>query len=56
MPFENEETPTEYHTCSECGSKNIVYRIWMSSDEAHEDIIYRCVDCDNGWWIEGSDA
>lgn len=34
---------------------DVEYSTWTSSDEAHEDIHYRCKACGKDWWIEGSD-
>lgn len=42
--------------CRKCGSDNVHYRNWTSSDEAHDDVHYRCDGCDREWWIEGADA
>lgn len=41
--------------CQECGSDDVRYRVWESSDGGHEDIRYQCV-CGRAWWVEGPDA
>jgi len=41
--------------CQKCKSKNVSFRYWESSDEAHEDTKYACNECGNIWWVEGSD-
>lgn len=41
--------------CRKCGSNNIRYAIWESSDGAYEDKHYHCDECGNDWWVESSD-
>lgn len=41
--------------CSKCNSNEVQYSIYESSDGAHEDIHYRCNNCNRDWWIEGPD-
>jgi len=41
--------------CRKCGSNDILYRIVKSSDEAYEDINYKCQNCGRSWWYESSD-
>ena len=41
--------------CRKCGSDDIWYREWESSDGAHEDVQYECCGCGRKWWVEGSD-
>ncbi len=43
-------------TCQKCGSDNVWYRTWESSDEAYEDIKYSCRSCGRNWWVEGDDG
>ncbi len=40
--------------CRVC-SNPVDYRIKESSDEAYQDIQYRCPKCGYSWWIDGSD-
>lgn len=42
-------------TCKNCGSDDVWYAIWESSDGAHEDYKYDCHACNHVWWVEGSD-
>lgn len=39
-----------------CGSKKIKYRIHESSDGGHEDINYKCLECNHSWWVDGIDS
>lgn len=41
-------------TCK-CGSNEIIWKLWESSDGAYEDYHYRCMECDHDWWVESSD-
>lgn len=58
MAYLNDWSSPEYPVagCRKCGSIDIEYRIWESSDEAHEDIHYRCNNCEHNWWIDGDDG
>jgi DNA-directed RNA polymerase subunit M/transcription elongation factor TFIIS len=42
--------------CRECGSYEVEYSEWESSDGAYEDLHYRCLNCKRDWWVEGADA
>lgn len=49
--------PVEHPTvCRKCASLHVEYREWTSSDEAHEDLQFRCKTCGHHWWVEGSDS
>ena len=39
-----------------CGSNNIEYEVWESSDGGHEDYHYYCMGCGRNWWIDGIDS
>jgi predicted Zn-ribbon and HTH transcriptional regulator len=41
--------------CRECGSNDVEFRDWESSDGAHDDLHYRCPGCKREWWVEGPD-
>lgn len=59
MTFSTDWKPTKVENpdfkCRKCGSDNIYYRIWDSSDGAHTDYKYECRECNRVWWFEGSD-
>lgn len=59
MSDDNEWKPTKDvnpdFTCK-CGSNEVEYYIWESSDGAYEDYHYRCKDCKHDWWYESADA
>lgn len=42
--------------CRKCGSDDIWYRKWESSDGAYDDVKYECRGCKRTWWIESSDS
>lgn len=42
--------------CRSCGSTDIWYQTWESSDEAYTDVRYHCRGCGKIWWVEGPDA
>ncbi len=42
--------------CRICGSDDIWYTEWESSDGAFDDTHYECRGCKRDWWIESSDA
>lgn len=48
------EAPT--FVCRDCGSDDVWYRDWESSDGAHDDLHYQCRSCDRSWWVEGPDC
>lgn len=59
MPYLNDWKPTREENPAfkcRCGSDEIWYRKWESSDGAHDDIQYRCRSCGLGWWVEGPDS
>jgi hypothetical protein len=39
-----------------CGSNDVYYRIWDSSDGGYVDFQYECRGCGREWWVEGADA
>lgn len=41
--------------CPKCGEWQIRWRIWESSDGAHEDHQYECENCGFTRWIDGPD-
>lgn len=47
--------PHTYQFYCQCGSAKVKYRLWESSDGAHEDYNYHCDNCNRNWWVEGSD-
>lgn len=59
MPFYTDWKPTREenpdYRCK-CGSNDIWYRKWESSDGAYDDIQYKCYTCGRIWWYEGLDA
>lgn len=55
MPYSEWEKVTNGFKCK-CGSTNIRFQIWESSDGAYEDINYHCDDCGNDWWVDGCDS
>lgn len=59
MGYEHDWKPTATENaefkCRECGSSDVHYRTWESSDGAHEDIHYKCRGCQREWWFEGAD-
>lgn len=59
VPYTTEWKPTKAENskfkCRKCGSDDIEYRMWDSSDEAHTDVEYKCNGCGRGWWVEGPD-
>ena len=60
MPYETDWKPvndedTDFK-CSECGSGDVWYRLWESSDGGHDDVECVCHSCRRTWWIEGADA
>lgn len=42
--------------CRKCGSDDIWYRNWESSDGAYDDVKYECRGCKRVWWVESSDS
>lgn len=42
--------------CAKCNSLNVECRRVDSSDGAYEDWNYRCMDCNNYWWVDGIDS
>ena len=42
--------------CRKCGSDDVWYRVWDSSDGAYEDAAYECRGCGRKLWVEGADA
>jgi len=42
--------------CRKCGKQGCEWRVWESSDGAHEDVQYRCTVCGHDWWVEGIDS
>ncbi len=56
MPWESQWKPAEELECPNCGEKEVIYRDWISYDEAHEDTCFSCNSCKHLWWVEGSDA
>lgn len=42
--------------CRICGSDEVRYRTWDSSDGAYTDYQYECKGCERTWWVEGADA
>jgi hypothetical protein len=48
--------PCEDTQCPKCMGYQVNCRSWDSSDEAHTDYQFECVNCQNTWWIEGTDA
>ena len=44
------------YRCIKCGSDEVEYREWESTDGAFEDFHYRCKVCGREWWAEGADA
>lgn len=44
------------YRCIKCGSDEVEYREWESTDGAFEDFHYRCKACGREWWAEGADA
>lgn len=59
MPYTTEWKPTKPENPDfkcRCGSDNIEYRMWDSSDEAHTDVHYRCNGCEREWWVDGIDS
>jgi hypothetical protein len=36
-----------------CGSPDVLYRVWDSQDGASHDYQYRCAVCDRVWWNAG---
>lgn len=42
--------------CYHCGSDDVWYYEWESSDGAFEDTRYKCRGCGQKWWVEGADA
>lgn len=55
MPYAKWQ-PCEDTLCPKCLSPGVNMRIWESSDEAHEDAQFQCVDCNHIWWVEGTDS
>lgn len=39
-----------------CETPEVWYRVWESSDEAHEDHQYTCRTCGKTWWVDGVDS
>ena len=60
MSYTSDWKPTKAEnpnfTCRKCGSDEIEYREWESSDGAYDDYHYRCNSCGRDWWVEGADA
>lgn len=58
--FETEWRPTKPENpgflCTSCGSDDVYYRRWESSDGGYEDIKYECRACKHTWWVEGDDG
>lgn len=42
--------------CPKCGSSEYYWRIYESSDGAHEDVQYGCRNCRYARWIDGIDS
>lgn len=60
MPYTTEWQPTKLEdrnfVCRNCGSYDVEYREWESSDGGHEDTHYSCNNCKFEWWVEGTDS
>ena len=60
MGYETDWKPTAAEApafkCRKCGSHDVHYREWESSDGAHDDTHYKCEGCKREWWVEGPDA
>lgn len=58
--FQDEWKPTKTENpdfkCRVCGSDDIYYRNWESSDGAYDDVQYECRGCKRKWWVESSDS
>lgn len=59
MPYTTDWKPTAATNpkfkCPKCGSQDVFFRDWESSDGAHDDTHYECRGCNHTWWIEDSD-
>jgi len=59
MPYTSDWKPVKSEDpdfkCRECGSDDVWYIIWESSDGGHEDYKYACHNCNRTWWYEGAD-
>jgi len=42
--------------CRSCGSDQVKYQEWDSSDGAYTDYKYTCMSCGACWWVDGTDA
>jgi len=54
--FTSEWAPADLEiVCPHCNQR-AEYRNWESANGAHEDVQFRCKECNVYWWAEGPDA